>query len=138
MKLKFSLSELGVWFTKLRTSKSGAFSKDKFVLYIEIDQKDLPKREKMVNFLNHLPSSINATFLGVPMLLAKQYDYFDSDDIKESIDNHAWRQATLGAALRSTLISGVQLCNCSSSAKTSTLLQDLMEVESIVQKKVVK
>ena len=138
MKMKFELSELGLWFTQPCTSKGGQFNKDKFVLHLEIDRKDLPKRAAVEAFFNHSPNSVDSTFLGIPMLLAKAFDYYADDDVKETLDNHARRQTSLGSSLCSTVITGVQLCNWSCSNKTSTLLRDLMEVESIVEKIVVK
>ena len=88
VKAKFGLSELGLWFTQPRTS-SGEFSKNKFTLHLEIERKDLPKRLEMERYFNNSPASINHNFFGIPLLLAKAYDYFDDDDVKEQIDNHA-------------------------------------------------
>jgi hypothetical protein len=122
----------------LVTSKSGEFSKDRFVLHIEIDRKDLPKRAAMETYFNNSSPSTDEFFFGVQMLLVKPFNYFADDDVKNQIDKHARRQACLGGALRSTSISGIQLCNWSNLDKTSTLLKDLMEVESIVEKKVIK
>ena len=138
MKTKFGLRELGLWYTQPRTSKSGEFSKDRFILHIEIDRKDLPKREEMEHYFNNSSASIDENFFGVQMLLVKPFNYFADDDVKDQIDKHARRQACLGGALRSTIITGVQLCNWSNLEKTSTLLRDLMEVESIIEKKVIK
>ena len=138
MKEKFGLSELGLWFTQPRTSKSGEFNTDKFVLHMEIDRKDLPKRLEMEQYFNHSPSGIDNAFFGTPMLLARPFDYSADDDVKASIDNHARKQLRLGNSLRSTVVTGVQLCNWSNSSKTSTLLRDLMEVESITSKKIMK
>jgi hypothetical protein len=138
MKIKFGLRELGFWFTQPRTSKSGEFNRDRFVLHLEIDRKDLPKREKMEQYFNDSSASIDANFFGVPMLMVKPFTYYADDDVKDKIDKHARRQASLGGALRSTTISGIQLCNWSNLDKTSTLLRDLMEVESTVEKKVIK
>ena len=134
MKKRFGLEELGLWFTQPRTSRSGEFSKTKFTLHIEIDRKDLPKRAEMERFFNHSPSTVDNYFFGTPLLLAKAFDYFADDDVKEQLDNHARKQASLGSSLRSTIVTGVQLCNWANSKKTSTLHRDLMEVESIVEK----
>ena len=138
MKTKFGLSVLGLWFSQPRTSRSGEFSTNKFTLHIEIERKDLPKRNEMEKYFNNSPASIDHNFFGTPLLLAKAYDYFADDDAKEQIDNHARKQTTLGSSLRSTVISGVQLCNWSNSTKSSTLHRDLMAIESIVEKRVVK
>ena len=138
MKAKFDLSELGLWFSQPRTSKSSEFNKERFVLHIEIDRKDVHKRAKMEAYFNHSANSLDSTFFGTPMLLTKPFDYFADDDVKENVDNHARRQASLGKALRSITITGIQLCNWSNSKKTSTLFRDLMEVEIIAEKKVIK
>ena len=138
MKKKFGLSELGLWFTQPRTSRSGDYSKDKFTLHIEIDRKDLPKREEIERYFNHSPPGLDHTFFGTSMLLVKAFDYFADDDVKEHIDNHARKQTSLGSSLRSTVVTGVQLCNWSDSDRTSTLHKSLMDVQSIVEKTVVK
>ena len=89
-------------------------------------------------YFNYSTSTLDLTFFGTPILLAKPFAYFADDDVKESIDNHARKQAVLGSSLRSTVISGIQLCNWSNTEKTTTLLRDLMEVESIIEKKIIK
>ena len=138
MKAKFKLSELGLWFTQPRSGKNGAFDSNKFTVHIEIDRKDLPKRIKMEQYFNRSSKSLDSSFFGTPMILTPAFDYSLDDSTKANLENHARKQASLGKSLRSTTISGVQLNNWSSRAKTSTLLRDLMEVESIVVKKVIK
>ena len=137
-KVKFNLSELGMWFTQPRTSRSSDFSKDKFTVHIEIDRSDIHKRDTIEQFFNHSPSGLDNTFLGTPMLLVKAFDYYADDDVKVNIDNHARKQTNIGKSLRCTKVPGIQLCNWSNSDKNSTLLRDLMATESIVEKKVIK
>lgn len=138
MKEKFGLSELGLWFTQPRTSRSGEFNTKKFTLHLEIERKELGKRREMVHYFNNSPSTIDTTLFGTPLLLTKAFDYFEDDDSKEQIDNHARKQFSLGSSLRSIEVSGVQLCNWSNSQRSSTLHRDLMDVESITTKSVIK
>ena len=137
MKNKFNLSELGLWFSQARSAQS-EFDRSRFTLHLEIDRNDLPKRAQMEQYFNHSVRSLDTTFFGTPMLLTKPFDYFAEDDEKEKSENHARKQSSLGKSIRSTTISGVQLNNWTSSAKDHTLLRELMAVESIVDKKIVK
>lgn len=138
MKTKFSLQDLGLWFTQPRTSRSGAFNKASFTVHIEINRTDLAKRDEMERYFNHSPSTTDHNFFGTPLLLAKAYDFYADDDTKAQIDKHNRKQTSLGSSLRSTIVTGVQLCNWANSERTSTLHRDLMEVESIVNKQVIK
>ena len=115
MKTKFNLKELGFLFSQPRTGKEGKFDRSKFTLYLEFDRNDLPKRAAMEQYFNHYPRSLNNTIFGTPMILTKVYDYFAEDNIKESLDNHARKQTSLGKSMRSTIISGVQLINWANS-----------------------
>ena len=136
-KTKFKLSELGLWFTLPRVDKSSAYDKAKFMLHIEIDRQDLPRRKVMESYFNSPNNKISNTFFGTPMMLTKQFDYFD-DEGKRTLENHARKQTSLGKSLRSIVVYGTQLNNWANSKKSSTLFQELMGVESITTKKVVK
>ena len=70
------------------------------------------------------------------MILTPAYAYFAEDNVKSSPDNHSRKQTSLGISLRCTTISGVRMNNWANSTITSTLLQSLMAVESITDKKV--
>ena len=136
MKKKFKLQDLGLWFSQPRNS--GDHDRAKYTLHIEIDRSDLPKRIAMEQYFNHSPRSLNTTFFGTPMILTKAFDYFAEDDVKANLENHSRKQTSLGKSMRSTVVTGVQLNNWADSAKTNTLLHELMAVESIVEKKIVK
>ena len=136
-KTKFKLSELGLWFTLPRGDKSSTFDKAKFVLHIEIDRNDLPRRKVIEEYFNSPNNTIANTFFGNPMMLTKQFDYFD-DEGKRTLENHARKQTSLGKSLRSIVVYGTQINNWANSQKSSTLFNKLMKVESITTKKVVK
>ena len=72
------------------------------------------------------------------MILTKAYDYFAEDDVKANLETHCRKHTSLGKSMRSTVVTGVQLNNWADSQKINTLLHDLMAVESIVEKKIVK
>ena len=136
MKKKFKLQDLGLWFSQPRNS--GDHDRAKYTLHIEIDRSDLPKRIAMEQYFNHSPRSLNTTFFGTPMILTKAFDYFAEDDVKANLENHSRTQTSLGKSMRSTVVTGVQLNNWADSAKTNTLLHELMAVESIVEKRLSK
>ena len=72
------------------------------------------------------------------MLLTKAFNYFADDDLKANLSMHSRKQVSLGKSLNSTVVFGVGLNNWMSSAKKSTLLRELMQVESITEKKILK
>ena len=74
----------------------------------------------MIEYFNHFSLTVALTFFDTLILLAKLFDYFADDYMKEYINNHARKQAILGKSLRYTVIFGVQLCNWSNKEKTST------------------
>ena len=135
-KAKFDLSELGLWYNQPRSEKYGEYNKAKHTLHIEIDRDDLTKRASIEIFFNTAKSNSTA-FFGVPMILTPAFDYFAEDDVKASLENHSRKQISLGKSLRCTTISGVRVNNWATSDKSSTLLQSLMTVESITDKKIV-
>ena len=92
----------------------------------------------MEQYFNHYPGGIDSIIFGTSMLLAPPFDYFADDYIKYSIDNHARKQTSLDNSLCSTVVTGVRLCNWSNGEKPFTLLRDLVEVQSIINKKWLK
>ena len=72
------------------------------------------------------------------MLLTKAFNYFADDDLKTNLALHSRKEVSLGKALLCTTIVGVGLNNWTSMEKKSTLLKELMSVESITEKKIMK
>ena len=137
-KEKFGLSELGLWWTQPRQATRSEYNGNKCSLHLEIESKDLKKRLAIEQFFNHSTRGIDNTFFGTPMLLTKAFNYFSDDDLKANLSLHSRKQVSLGKSLTSTVIHGVGLNNWTSSKKTSTLFRDLMSVESITEKIIVK
>ena len=72
------------------------------------------------------------------MLLMKAFNYFADDNLKANLSMHSRKQVSLGKLLTSTVIVGVGLNNWASLEKQSTLLRELMSVQSITEKKIMK
>ena len=72
------------------------------------------------------------------MLLTTPFHYFADDDKKANLAMHSRKQLSLGKSITSTIISGVGLNNWANSKKTTTLLRELMAVESITEKQILK
>ena len=134
---KFSLSTLGLWWGIPR-QKKGEYNSNKAVIHIEIDQKDYTKRKNIEKFFNSNSTGIDNHFLGVPMLLTPPFNYFANDEVKATLETHSRKQVSLSKAISYTTISGIGLSNWANGDKTSTLLRELMSVESITKKKIMK
>ena len=135
---KFNLSTLGLWWGIPRQGKKSEYNSNKAVLHLEIDQKDFIKRKDIETFFNFTTSGIDNHFFGVPMLLTVPFHYFANDDEKANLALHSRKQVSLSKSIVSTTISGVGLNNWANGDKTSTLLRELMQVESITKKKIMK
>ena len=135
---KFALSSLGLWWGIPRQGKKSEYNNNKSVLHIEIDQKDFHKRKDIEAFLNFNTSGIDNHFFGVPMLLTVPFHYFASDDEKANLAMHSRKQVSLSKSITSTTIHGVGLNNWANSERNSTLLRELMAVESITKKQIIK
>ena len=67
------------------------------------------------------------------MILAVLFHYFTNDDEKANLAMHSRKQVSLSKSITSTTISGVGLNNWANGDKTSTLLREIMAVESITK-----
>ena len=137
-KSKFKLTDLGLWFAIPRKSDGGEWTKNKSSLHIEINRSDLQKRKIIEVYFNQSSRSLDNTFFGIPIFLTPAFDYSAEDEIREKLNNHTRKQASLGKSLRSITISGIRVSNWADRSKESTILRELMAVESIHDKKVVK
>ena len=135
---KFSLSTVGLWWGIPRQGKKSEYNGNKAVLHIEIDRKDYGNRNDMETFFNYTSSGLDNHFFGVPMLLTPPFQYFATDDEKANLEIHSRKQVSLSKAIASTKISGIGLSNWANGEKTSTLLRELMSVESTTEKQIVK
>ena len=135
---KFSLNSLGLWWGIPRQGKRSEYNGNKAVLHLEIDRKDYAKRKDIEIFFNYTSSGLDNHFFGVPMLLTSPFHYFANDDEKANLEMHSRKQVSLSKAISSTTISGIGLNNWANGEKTSTLLRELMSVESTTKKQIVK
>ena len=135
---KFDLAELGLWWSPPRQVKKGEYNPNMAVLHIEIESKDLAKRQEIEKIFNHNNRGLDNHFFGVPMLLTTAFKYYADDDTKANLAMHSRKQVSLGKSITSTTIHGVGLNNWANSSKTTTLLRELMAVESITEKQILK
>ena len=133
---KFNLSNLGLWWTQSK-GDSSEYDRRKFTVHIEIDRKDLPKREAIHTFFNQ-GKSVTSAFFGTPMILTRPFNYNMEDDMKATLSMHARKQFSMGKSLQSTTVYGINISNWSNAEKSSTLLEELIKVESIKEKTVIR
>ena len=72
------------------------------------------------------------------MFLTPVFDYFAEDEIKEKLNNHTRKQASLEKSLCSITISWIRVSNWEDRSKESTFHRKLIAVEIMHDKKVVK
>lgn len=137
-KMKFKLSELGLYFAIPRILESVEWNKNRSSIHIEINRTDLHKRKIMESFFNKSTRSLDSAFFGTPMFLAPAFDYQADDEVLLNLNNHTRKQTSLGKSIRSITISGIQVCNWADKTNKLTFLRELMSIESLHEKKVIK
>lgn len=68
------------------------------------------------------------------MIIKKANDRFVEDAVNANLENHCRKQTSTGKSIRSTVVTGTQLNNWTYSAKTNTLLHELIAIESTMKK----
>ena len=136
-KTKFNLSELGLYFAIPRVMESTEWDKSRNSIHIEINRSDLQKRKNMETYFKS-SRSLDNTFFGIPMILAPAFNYQAEDEVNLSLNNHTRKQSSLGKSIRSITISGIQVSNWADKTNKLTFLRELMGIESIHEKKVIK
>ena len=77
-------------------------------------------------------------FFGTPMSIAPIFSHFHDDDTKMKCTKHTKKQCILGSSLKSITLGGSQILNWADADMVNTLHRELMLVESIYDKTVVK
>ena len=72
------------------------------------------------------------------MFLAPAFDYQANDEVLLGLNNHTRKQTSLGKSIRSITISGIQVSNWADKTNKLTFLRELMLIESIHEKTVIK
>ena len=131
----FKLKHLGLRQTQPKTDISWAFSPKKFVVHYEIDAIDADKKEDIISYFNRNSSRVDDNFFGTPMSACSIYTPYLDDEEKLRISKHAKKQLLIGNNIQSISISGIQILNWADKDKQFTLHRELMQIESITEKK---
>ena len=135
-KVKFNLKHLGLWWTQARSSNGGEWNRSKSVLNIEIDKCDQFKTIEIENYFNSYSKAPADNFLGTPMTFVPAYNNLLDDDTKDRISKNVRSQGHLGKSIKCITITGIALNNWINKKEKKTLLEELMSLESIYEKKV--
>ena len=137
LKKMFRIKHIGLWWTQPKSELSWSFSPKKFVVHYEIDRSDLDNHGKMVSYFNQHSSSVDKNMFGTPMSIAPIFTPFLDDEVKLRITRLAKKQLLIGNNIKSISITGTQILNWADKEKENTLHRELMQVESIYNKKVI-
>ena len=136
----FKLKALGMWWAFPKSELSWTKDVKKWSLHYEIDRSDVEsgKNEDIIAYFNKTSSLVDNNFVGIAMSVAPIFKPFHDDEIKMRITKLAKKQLTIGMNLRSITLGGTQILNWADSKMENTLHRQLMCVESIFNKTVVK
>ena len=134
----FKLKHLGLWWAYPKSELAWTKNQKKFSVHYEIDMEDIDKNEDIISYFNKKSSMVDKIFFGTPMIAVPIFTPFLDDEVKMRITTHAKKQLTLGTSMKSVSITGVQLLNWAIKSTESTLHRELMLVESVYNKKVIK
>ena len=137
-KSMFGLKFLGLFWTQPRSENSGKFSSTKMSLSYKIDCSDLDKHDEILNYFNKYSKKVDDNFFGTPMTVAPIYTPFLDNEEKINISEHGKQQLSIGSQIRSISLSDVQLYNWYNRDDKHTIHRQLMTVESIMTKTVVR
>ena len=136
----FKLSNLGLWWAYPKSDLGWTKDNKKWALHYEIDRSDVNngRNDKIIEYFAKHSSLVDDNFFGTPMSLVPMFTPFLEDDLKLRISKHAQKQATIGSNLKSITLGGTQILNWTNKKKETTLHRQLMCVESIYNKTVVR
>ena len=139
-KAYFKLKSLGMWWACPKADLSWTKDSKKWALHYELDRSDVEegKNNDIISYFNKNSSLVDNNFFGTAMSVAPIFTPFLDDEVKMRITKLATKQQTIGANLRSITIGGTQILNWADSKMENTLHRQLMCVESIYDKTVVK
>ena len=83
-------------------------------------------------------SLVDNNFFGTPMSLIPTFTPFLDNELKLRITKHAKKQVTIGTNLKSISVGGIQILNWTDATLETTLHRQLMSIESITEKKVIR
>ena len=137
-KAKFGLKYLGLWRSALKAENDGAYTYKKIAVHYEIECQDLNKDDEIIIFFNRNASKVDSNFFGTQMIIASVYTSFFDKEIKLKINRHARKQLFICDGIKCVTITGITVLNWADSQKQNTLDRQLILVESIHTKTLVK
>ena len=140
LKKMFRLKHLGLWWAFPKSEVAWNKDNKKWTMFYELDRTDVEagKNDAIIAYFNKYSSSVDSNFFGTAMSVTPNFTPFLDDETKMRITKLAKKQMMIGSNLKSIQLTGVQVLNWADDKKESTLHRELMLVESITEKKVVK
>ena len=132
----FALKHLGLTWEFAKGTKG--FKRDKFKMHAEIDMRDRHKKDDIRTYFNRKSTSLISNFLGTPMLLAPTVTPGLDNNEKQRAIKQIQSHEKLMKNLEYCTVYGVQSSNYVDNKARVTLLQKLMEIESITPKRLVR
>ena len=134
----FKLKHIGLWWDFPKGENTGQFTVKKFAVHYEIDRTDEGDNTDIIKYFNKHLSLVDKNILGTPLSVVPIFKPFLEDEIKLKVTKYSRKQLLLESNIRSTTISGTQILNWCDSKKKNTLHRQLMQVESIYTKTVIR
>jgi len=132
----FALKHLGLTWEFAKGTKG--FKREKFKMHAEIDMCDRHKKDDIRTYFNRKSTSLVSNFLGTPMLLAPTVTPGMDNNEKQRAIKQIQSHEKLMKNLEYCTVYGVQPSNYVDNKARVTLLQKLMEIESITPKRLVR
>ena len=109
-------------------------------MHYELDRSDVKagKNEDILSYFNKNTSLVDNNFSGTAMSIASIFTPFLDDEVKTRVTKHAKKQLTMVSNLKLITLSGTQILNWADTKMKNTLYRELMMIESIYDKKVIK
>ena len=136
----FKLSNLGLWWACPKSELTWTQDTSKWALHYELDRLDVEKGKNDVikAYFAKNSSLVDDNFFGTSMSVAPIFRPMLDDDIKLRITKHAKKQQIIGKSIKSVTIGGSQILNWADDKMENTMHRQLMLVESIYDKNVIK
>ena len=136
----FKLKKLVLWWAYHKSDLAWTKDNKKWALHYEIDRSDVDngRNDKVTEYFARNSSLVYGNIFGTPMSLVPMFTPFLDDDLKLRISRHAQKQATIGSNFKSITLGGTQILNWTDKKLETTLHRQLMCIESIYEKKVVR
>lgn len=135
----FNLSYLGLWWAFPKSELAWSKNTRTWALHYELDQADVEdgKNDKIISYFSKHSNCVDDNFFGTPMSVAPIFKPMLDDEVKIRVTKHAKKQEIIGNSIKSVTIGGTQILNWADDKLEKTLHRQLMQVESIYDKKVI-